>query len=43
VHLGCRKEYFETEDVLAPMLHFSPDLSDDDRAELTLACAAVPR
>jgi len=25
------------------MLHFSPDLSDDDRAELTLACAAVPR
>ena len=43
VHLGCRKEYFETEDVLAPMLHFSPDLSDDDRAELTRACAAVPR
>jgi len=34
VHLDCRKDYFEGNDVLAPLLHFSPDLGDDDRAEL---------
>jgi len=34
VHLACRKEYFETDDILAPLLHFSPDLSDADRGEL---------
>jgi len=41
VHLGCRKDYFETDDVLAPMLHFSADLSDDERKELTRACRAA--
>ena len=39
VHLGCRREYFETGDVLAPLLHFSPGLAEPDRAELTRACA----
>jgi hypothetical protein len=39
IHLECRKDYFEGHDVLAPMLHFSPDLADDERAELTRACS----
>ena len=38
VHLGCRRDYFETDDVLAPLLHFSPDLTDEDRADLMRAC-----
>ena len=37
VHLDCRKAYFETEDILAHVLHFSPGLSADERAELTRA------
>jgi len=37
VHLKCRGAYFETEDVLAPALHFSPNLSDEDRADLVRA------
>lgn len=37
VHLGCRTGYFETADVQAPLLHFSPDLSDADRADLAHA------
>jgi len=37
VHLGCREGYFETTEVLAPLLHFSPDLSEADRADLTRA------
>ena len=41
VHLACRAAYFETRDILAPLLHFSPDLSDDDRAELMRACDAA--
>jgi hypothetical protein len=41
VHLACRADYFEGADVLAPLLHFSPDLSDEDRAELTRACGAT--
>lgn len=35
VHLDCRGDHFEGHFVLAPALHFSPDLSDEDRAELT--------
>jgi len=35
IHLDCRKDYFEGHDVKEPMLHFSPDLTDDDRAELS--------
>jgi len=38
VHLGCREAYFETRDILAPLLHFSPDLSDEERADLVRAC-----
>lgn len=38
VHLGCRKAYFETDDILDPLLHFSPDLSDSEREELRRAC-----
>jgi hypothetical protein len=38
VHLDCRKAYFETDDVLDRLLHFSPDLTDSERAELARAC-----
>jgi len=34
VHLDCRSAYFETDDILDHVLHFSPDLSDAERAEL---------
>ena len=42
VHLDCRGAYFENNDVLDPMIHFSPDLSDDEREELARACGADP-
>lgn len=42
VHLACRAEYFEQQDVLDPMLHFSPDLSDDERSDLVRAYRAEP-
>jgi len=34
IHLTCRKVYFETDEVLDQVLHFSPALSDADRQEL---------
>jgi len=34
VHLGCRHAYFETDDVLDALLHFSPALTEEERAEL---------
>lgn len=37
VHLGCRKAYFEDSEVLDQILHFSPNLSDDEREELRRA------
>ena len=37
LHLGCRKAYFETEDVAEPVLHFSSGLSDAERGELRSA------
>src|SRR5207247_7296439 len=37
VHLDCRAAYFEREDVLDQVLHFSRGLSDDDRRELARA------
>jgi len=43
VHLDCRKDYFEGHDVLAPLLLFSPNLNDAERAELARACAAAPQ
>jgi hypothetical protein len=42
VHLGCRRDYFESEDVLAPLLHFSPDLDPAERADLVRALAPPP-
>ena len=38
VHFGCRKAYFETEDILDHALHFSPTLADEEREELRRAC-----
>ena len=38
VHLECRGPYFETQDIAAPLLHFSPALSDAERDELRAAC-----
>jgi hypothetical protein len=38
VHLACRKAYFETDELLDRVLHFSPGLSDTDRAQLIQAC-----
>lgn len=34
IHLGCRKAYFETEDLAEQILHFSVELSDAEREEL---------
>ena len=34
IHLGCRTAYFETDEVLAPVLQFSPALNEAERAEL---------
>lgn len=35
VHLTCRKAYFETDEVLDRLLHFSPSLTDEERLELS--------
>ena len=37
MHLSCRTAYFETDDVLKPVLRFSPALSETERAELIRA------
>ena len=42
MHLDCRKAYFETDDVLDRVLHFSLDLSDGEREELRRACDTEP-
>jgi hypothetical protein len=42
VHLDCREAYFETDDVLEHVLHFSPGLSDGEREELRRACGTGP-
>src|SRR5687767_11877833 len=42
VHLDCRQAYFETDDILDAVLHFSSNLNDDDRKELTSAYGAGP-
>ena len=39
LHLACRKEYFETGEVLDQVLHFSPGLSEEDRADLVRSAA----
>jgi hypothetical protein len=38
LHLGCQRTYFEGEDILPALLHFSPELGEADRAELVRAC-----
>lgn len=40
IHLECRKEYFEREDIADPVLYFSRDLGDAERLELTRALRA---
>jgi hypothetical protein len=40
LHLGCRDAYFETHEVMEQILHFSPDLSDEQREELGRAAAS---
>jgi hypothetical protein len=42
VHLGCRKAYFETNDVLDQVLHFSSDLTEGECEELRRACGTDP-
>ena len=42
IHLNCRLAYFETEDVLDALLHFSPSLTSTDREELGKECGAKP-
>jgi hypothetical protein len=37
IHLTCRKVYFETDEVLDQLLHFSPDLSEAEREDLVRA------
>ncbi len=37
IHLGCRKTYFEDHDALEAMLHFSGEMSDEDRKDLERA------
>lgn len=39
IHVGCRKAYFETADILEQALHFSPGLGEADREDLRRAFA----
>ena len=34
IHMGCRRAYFETGDMVEHVLHFSHALGDDERAAL---------
>ena len=43
VHLACCQAYFETDDMMEQVLHFSPDLSEEEREDLRLAGAAERR
>lgn len=40
VHLDCRKAYFETDDILDQVLHFSQALDEREREALRRACAS---
>jgi hypothetical protein len=40
IHIACRQPYFETTDIVDPVLHFSPALSAEDRTELEAALRA---
>ena len=39
VHLACGEPYFESADILAPLLHFSPALTPQEQAALRAALA----
>jgi|SRR5688572_25467222 hypothetical protein len=41
IHLGCRREYFETDDIRDQVLHFSPALGEAEREELQRALAGA--
>jgi poly(ADP-ribose) polymerase-like protein len=41
IHLACREPYFETADILDPVLYFSRALSADEREELRRAFATA--
>ena len=34
IHLACRQAYFDTADITAPVLHFSPTLAEHEREAL---------
>ena len=42
VHLACRRDYFAAEEILEQLLHFSPALDHDARAELAAELGRVP-
>lgn len=42
VHVACRLVHFETEDILEQVLHFSPDLTAEERADLGRAFQEIP-
>jgi len=42
MHLGCRKAYFETDDVLDQVLHVSSALSGGEREEVQRPCGTEP-
>jgi|SRR5215470_14781980 len=37
LHVSCRHEYFENQEAWEALLHFSPDLTEEDREELARA------
>ena len=37
VHAGCVSAYFETQQILMPARHFSPDLTEEEMADLEAA------
>lgn len=41
IHMGCRKTYFEGNEILDQLIYFSPALGEDERAELRRAYAAA--
>jgi hypothetical protein len=43
VHLGCRRAYFETDDVRDQVLHFSPELDGREQEELRRAWEGATR
>jgi len=42
LHLGCQQTYFAGHDIVAPLLHFSPELGLPDREELRAALEGSP-